>query len=78
METTLQIRIDRKTKNAVAKIFKSLGLDLSSGVKLFLNHVIRYKGITFPLIAMDECTLEQRKNFLEKTREIEDIIDHKK
>ncbi len=47
MNTTLQVRIDTKTKNAAQKVFKEMGIDLSSGVKLFLNEVLRTKALPF-------------------------------
>ncbi len=44
MNTTMQIRIDRPTKTKAQKAFKSMGIDMSSGVKMFLNQV-----------AIDQC-----------------------
>ncbi len=37
--TTIQIRIDSPTKAKAQKAFKGMGIDLSSGVKMFLNQV---------------------------------------
>ncbi len=45
--TTLQIRIDPKTKKAAAKVFKNLGIDMSSGIKLYLAQVARDEAIPF-------------------------------
>ncbi len=45
--TTLQIRIDPKTKKAAAKVFKDLGIDMSSGIKLYLTQVARKEAIPF-------------------------------
>ena len=45
--TTLSIRIEEKTKRAASKALKDIGLDLSSGVKLFLNQVVTEKGLPF-------------------------------
>ena len=44
MNTTIQIRIDRATKTKSQKAFKNMGIDMSSGVKMFLNQV-----------AIDQC-----------------------
>ena len=49
MTTTLQIRIDQKTKDAAQKTFRSMGLDMSSGVKLYLTQVMHTKTIPFPV-----------------------------
>jgi DNA-damage-inducible protein J len=40
MNTTMQIRIDSPTKIKAQKAFKSMGIDMSSGVKMFLNQVV--------------------------------------
>jgi DNA-damage-inducible protein J len=45
--TTLQIRIDEKTKKRAKETLESLGLDMSSGVKLFLEQVITTQSIPF-------------------------------
>ncbi len=39
MNTTMQIRIDSATKAKAQKAFKGMGIDMSSGVKMFLNQV---------------------------------------
>lgn len=39
MNTTIQIRIDKLTKSKAQKAFKGMGIDMSSGVKMFLNYV---------------------------------------
>lgn len=44
MNTTIQIRIDQATKTKSQKAFKSMGIDMSSGVKMFLSQV-----------AIDQC-----------------------
>ena len=44
MNTTMQIRIDAPTKARAQKAFKGMGIDMSSGVKMFLNQV-----------AIDQC-----------------------
>ena len=45
--TTMNIRIDEKTKKAARKALEGIGLDLSTGVKLFLNQVVIEKGLPF-------------------------------
>lgn len=45
--TTLSIRIEEKTKKAAQKTLESLGLDLSSAVKMFLHQVVLEQGIPF-------------------------------
>lgn len=52
---TIQVRIDAKTKRAAGKIFADLGMDLSTGMKVYLNKVVETEGIPFPV---------QKKKFL--------------
>ena len=47
MNTTLQIRIDKKMKQSAAETFAKLGLDLSSGVKLFITQVVNDQALPF-------------------------------
>lgn len=53
MTTTLQIRIDAKMKKEANKVLQSMGLDMSSGVKLFLAQVVNTKKIPFPVMSAD-------------------------
>lgn len=45
--TTLNIRIEENIKNKANKTLSSLGLDMSSAVKMFLNQVITENGLPF-------------------------------
>lgn len=45
--TTLNIRIEEDIKNKANKTLSSLGLDMSSAVKIFLNQVITENGLPF-------------------------------
>lgn len=47
--TTLNVRINKNTKQQAQKIVEKLGLDLSSAIKLFLNRVIITKSIPFEI-----------------------------
>lgn len=46
--TTVQVRIDERTKKAAQKAFQGMGMDMSSGIKIFLTEVAREK--TFPFV----------------------------
>ena len=48
----IQIRIDSKTKNEAKKILDSLGMDMSSAVKIFFRQIINTKN--FPCELRDE------------------------
>lgn len=47
LNTTIQIRVSEKTKRQAKKALEDVGLDISSGVKIFLEHVIVNKGVPF-------------------------------
>jgi addiction module RelB/DinJ family antitoxin len=73
MSNTIQVRVDQKTKRSVTKIFAALGLDLSTGIKIYFQQVLREKGIPFPLVTENGFTPEQEKKLLaevKKTRQL--------
>lgn len=43
--TTIQIRIDEKTKKEVKKIFTRYGLTISSAIRLFLSECVKTKSL---------------------------------
>ncbi|MEK7463692.1 MAG: type II toxin-antitoxin system RelB/DinJ family antitoxin [Patescibacteria group bacterium] len=47
IQTTLQIRVDDSLKEKASQALKRMGLDLSSGIKLFLNEVAMTETIPF-------------------------------
>jgi addiction module RelB/DinJ family antitoxin len=47
----LTVRIESATKKEAARVFEKLGLDLSSGVSLYLARVARDQAIPFQLFA---------------------------
>lgn len=62
--TTIQLRIDKKTKDQAQAIFKKLGMDLTSGMKLFLSQVIRTKSIPFVARTINGFTPEYEQELL--------------
>ena len=66
MNTTLQIRIDKKTKNKAQKIFKDMGIDMSSGIKLFLSRVVNTGSIPFIPITKNGFTKKEEENILKE------------
>ena len=68
MNTTLQTRIDSKLKKDAKKTLEGMGLDLSTGVKLFLTQVVRTKSIPFELFTADNFS-EAKKRALIKDAE---------
>lgn len=68
MNTTLQIRIDKKTKDAAQKAFKGMGLDMSSGVKLFLTQVGNTGEIPFRIFSFDNLPEENKKKIVSEAK----------
>ena len=59
----LQVRIEENIKNEAEAIFKNIGLDLSTGVRLYLNRVVKERGIPFPMKETEVKTEEQKNTF---------------
>ncbi len=73
MSQTIQVRIDPKIKQSVAKIFAKLGFDISTGVKIYFQQVVREQGIPFPLVTENGFTPAEEKKLLaevKKTRRL--------
>ena len=66
-ESTIQIRVDTKTKLAAKKTLDALGLDMSSAVKLFLTNVVNRQGIPLDLRTKNGFTLAQEEALLKET-----------
>lgn len=67
MNTTLQIRIDEKTKRSAQKVFRDLGVDMSSGVKMFLQQVVNTESIPFEIRTANGFTPAQEKEMLKES-----------
>jgi DNA-damage-inducible protein J len=67
MNTTLQLRIDKKTKTHAQKIFKELGVDMSSGVKMFLQQVVNTESIPFEIRTPNGFTLAKEEQIQKET-----------
>ena len=48
-QSLIQIRVDRPLKEEVSEIFSSLGLDMSTAVRMFFQRCRLEKGIPFSL-----------------------------
>ena len=67
--TTIQFRVDDKTKKSVKKIFEDLGLDMSTALKLYLKQVALRKGIPFPIVTENGLTIQEEAEILEAAKE---------
>ena len=67
MNSTIQIRVDTKMKKEADKTFKNMGLDLSSGIKLFLHQVIKSRSIPFTVRTANGFTPEYEKRMRQES-----------
>lgn len=73
--TTIQVRIDEKTKNSSAKILDEIGLDMSAAIKMFLKQIVVRKGIPFRAVTENGLTLEQEDQILRYSAEAQKGIN---
>ncbi|MEK7102501.1 MAG: type II toxin-antitoxin system RelB/DinJ family antitoxin [Patescibacteria group bacterium] len=67
--TTLQVRIDAKTKRAAQKVLGDLGLDMSSAVRVYLKRIAITKSIPIPLMTGNGLTPSEELLILEASAE---------
>ncbi len=65
----LQVRMDRKLKEAAEEVFAEIGLDATTAVRLFYSRVARTQEIPFPLRVEPEFTPEQEERILKAAEE---------
>ncbi len=56
--------MDAKIKRQATKIFSDLGLDMSTGIKIYLAKVVSEKGVPFAMLTENGFTPEQEKRML--------------
>ncbi len=66
MNTTLNIRINKKFKEDADKELKKMGLSLSSGIKIFFKEVINTKSIPFKIRTENGFTPEQEEQMIKE------------
>lgn len=69
MNTTIQIRIDKKTKDATKKILSKLGLDISTAIKLYFYKINKLKGLPFLLLTENGFTSREENEILKLSAE---------
>ncbi len=67
--STIQIRIDEKTKKSAKKVLDQVGMDMSSAIKLYLNQIAIRRGIPFQILTENGLTLEQEREVLRASAE---------
>ncbi len=66
-KTTINIRTDAATKKAAQLVFKKMGLDLSTGVNMYLYRVMQDKAVPFTLRTVNGFTPEYEARIIRET-----------
>ncbi len=69
--STIQVRIDEKTKKSAKKILDKLGLDFSSAIKIYMHQIVTSEGIPFKILTENGLTMEQEAAINKATEEAE-------
>lgn len=65
--TTLNVRTDITTKREARRVFKRMGLDLSTGVNMYLSRVAQDKAMPFTPRTVNGFTPEYEARILRET-----------
>ena len=68
-QSTIQLRIDAKTKREAKKTLAELGIDMSSAVKLFLRNVVITQSIPLDLITENGYTVRDELEMIASAEE---------
>lgn len=66
-KTTINVRTDAATKRAAQSVFKRMGLDLSTGVNMYLSRVAQDKAMPFTPRTINGFTPEYEARILRET-----------
>lgn len=79
-ESTINVRIDENLKTAAADIFDKLGLNMTTGINLYLKRVVSTQGIPFPLTLNRPAVLGERAYEIETNANmaLQEVIDNAK
>lgn len=70
--TTVQIRIDDKTKRDAKRVLDRLGIDMSGAIKLYLRQISLQKGIPLRLTTENGLTPDEEIEILAASQEAKD------
>ena len=66
MTSTIQVRIDEKTKKSAQQILQKLGMDLSTAINIYLVQIIEKHGIPFPILTENGMTQAEEQKILKE------------
>lgn len=65
--TTIQLRVDKKTKDQAQRTLNEIGLDFSSAIKLFLRNIIITESIPFEIRTKNGFTRKQEEDMIKES-----------
>jgi DNA-damage-inducible protein J len=79
-EPRLSIRIDEKIKNQAEEVFRRLGLNMSTGITIYLTQVAARQGIPFPLTLERTTEISKKADLLERNAKsaVQEAVDEMK
>ena len=67
MKASMNIKIDKDTRDRARDVFRTIGIDMTTAVNMFFKATIRENGIPFPLAAdplgINAAQIEQQVSF---------------
>lgn len=67
--TTIQVRIDEKTKQAAKKVLDSLGIDMSTAIKAYFKQISIHQGLPFQLVTENGLTPTEERVVVKRAQE---------
>lgn len=67
--TTIQVRIDNKTKQSAQKVLNELGLDMSSAIKVYLKQITIHHGIPLQLVTSNGLSPADEQSIIKASAE---------
>ena len=68
--TVLQTRVDKETKNEAETLFNSLGLDITTAIRLFLKQTINQQKIPFEIVTPQNHFSEETLDAIREAKQI--------
>ena len=81
-KTSMSIRLDSEVKEQAQQVFNSLGMDMTTAIKIFLRQAIQYQGLPFD-VRLDEsrklmevlADLDQNRNMSQSFVSVSDLME---
>lgn len=79
MTKSYSLRMDEDTRNAAKKVFDNLGMDFSTGIRIYLRKVIKTNGIPFDVTnnssSLDRSLQEYKDGNYQTFNSVDDLFD---